>query len=102
MEKDSYDFSRPGTLLSHVLLTGVAAPDAWTFTWTYLVGSLDTRSSSKPDWSGVFDLKQSGYAAFDNLSIVSSDQAGLIDRNNDGIPDQVCPSVGPDRGAVQP
>jgi hypothetical protein len=40
----------------------------------------------------AFDLLESGYAVFDNLSIVSSNAANVVDRNNNGIPDdEECP-----------
>lgn len=83
----TFSFGAPGTLLDEGDVTGVAAPTAWTFAWQYGVVSLDATAVSGSALTVVFDLKQSGYGAFDNLSIVAADSAGVVDRNNDGIPD---------------
>jgi hypothetical protein len=49
--------------------------------------SLDATSATGQALTIVFDLQQSGYAAFDNLSIVAAESAGVVDSNNDGVPD---------------
>jgi hypothetical protein len=96
----TFDFAAPGTLLDHGTITGVMAPDQWTFAWKYGSVGLDASHAKGSHLSVVFDLLQSGYAAFDNLSIVAAGAAGVVDRNNDGIPDdQQCLSL-PDAGAV--
>lgn len=76
-------------------LTGVAAPNQWTFNWTYGILTLDAAAATDNYISILFDLTQSGYAAFDNLSITSSDTAGIVDLDNDLVPDDAdnCPTV---------
>ena len=83
----TFSFDAPGTLLAQGDVTGVAAPDQWTFAWSYGVVSLDATAATGSALTVVFDLLQSGYGAFDNLSIVAADSAGVVDQNNDGIPD---------------
>jgi hypothetical protein len=82
-----FDFGAPGTLLSQGTAGGVDAPSPWTFAWTYDVVTLDATSVTGGSVTVVFDLLVSGYAAIDNLSIVSSEMPGVVDRNNNGIPD---------------
>ncbi|MDX2024248.1 MAG: hypothetical protein SF187_28660 [Deltaproteobacteria bacterium] len=84
-----HNFSTPGKLLDEGMITGDAPADPWTFAWKYGVVSLDASQATTARVSVVFDLLQSGYAAFDNLSIVASAKAGVVDENNDGIPDDV-------------
>src|SRR5262249_18710668 len=60
------------TVLDTKTITGDAAPDQWTFHWHYGVVSLAASGSTDGHVSILFDLLQSGYAAFDNLSIVAS------------------------------
>lgn len=90
----AHNFAAPGKLLDEGTVTGTASPDAWTFNWKYGVVSLDATQAATSHVSVVFDLLQSGYAAFDNLSIVASGTTNVVDRNNDGIPDDVllCPA----------
>jgi hypothetical protein len=83
----AFNFFAPGTLLSQGTVTGVAAPSPWTFAWTYGVVSLDATGLTGSSVTVVFDLLESGYAAIDNLSIVASPARGVVDRNNNGIPD---------------
>ncbi|HEY5625320.1 MAG TPA: thrombospondin type 3 repeat-containing protein, partial [Dehalococcoidia bacterium] len=80
-------FSFGSPVLDVDTITGVAAPDQWTFEWSTGVVSLDATGATDGNVSIVFDLIQSGYAAFDNLSIVASDSTGVVDRDNDGVPD---------------
>jgi hypothetical protein len=96
----TFDFAAPGTLLDHGTITGVMAPDQWTFAWQYGTVGLDASHATAGHLSVVFDLLQSGYAAFDNLSIVAASASGIVDRNNDGIPDdQQCLPL-PDAGVT--
>jgi hypothetical protein len=83
------------TVLDTGMVTGTAAPDQWTFDWTTGVVSLDASGATDGQVSILFDLTQSGYAAFDNLSIVASDTMGVVDQDNDGVPDDEdnCPAV---------
>lgn len=83
------------TVLDSEDLTGVAAPGPYTFDWTFVVASLDASGATDDHVSVLFDLRQSGYAAFDNLSIVASNTAGVVDTDTDGEPDDVdnCPAV---------
>ena len=83
----AFNFGAPGTLLDRGTITGVMAPDQWTFAWKFGVVGLDASHATAGHLTVLFDLLQSGYAAFDNLSIVASGTAGIVDRNNDGIPD---------------
>jgi hypothetical protein len=89
----TFDFNQ--TVLGSDTITGVAAPDQWTFAWTTGIVSLDATGATDGHVSIVFDLLQSGYAAFDNLSIVASNDPGIVDGDNDGVPDDVdnCPTV---------
>jgi hypothetical protein len=83
------------TVLDSVDVTGVAPPGQYTFDWTFVVASLDASGATDDFVSIVFDLQQSGYAAFDNLSIVASQEEGVVDTDLDGEPDDVdnCPRV---------
>jgi hypothetical protein len=83
----AFSFAEPGTLLAQGTITGVTSPDPWTFTWTFGVVSLDATGATGKALTVVFDLQQSGYAGFDNLSIVAAERSGVVDSNNDGIPD---------------
>jgi thrombospondin 2/3/4/5 len=57
--------------------------------------SLATAGSTDGRVSLVFDLLTSGYAAFDNVAIVSSDTASVEDGDLDGVPDDSdnCPAI---------
>jgi hypothetical protein len=83
------------TVLDTETITGEAAPDQWTFHWKDGVVSLATSGSTDGHVSILFDLLESGYAAFDNLSIVASNETGVVDEDNDGVPDDQdnCPTV---------
>lgn len=69
-------FNWNNTVLDEVVITGEEAPDQWTFNWTNHVVALDASGSTDGNISIVWDLIQSGYGAFDNLIITSSDEAG--------------------------
>jgi len=89
----TFDFGQP--VLDTTIINGEAAPDQWTFHWTSGVAALDASGATDDFVSVVFDLTQSGYAAFDNVSIVASDQAGIVDTDLDGVADDTdnCPNV---------
>jgi hypothetical protein len=89
----SFDFGQ--TVLATATITGEAAPNQWTFHWHYGVVSLDASGATDGHVSILFDLLESGYGSFDNLSIVASDTSGVVDQDNDGIPDDAdnCPTV---------
>jgi len=88
-------FAFDQTVLDSGTITGAAAPDAFTFNWTTGVVTLATAGTTDGNVSILFDLQQSGYAAFDNLSIVASDTPGVVDQDNDGVPDDAdnCPTI---------
>jgi len=83
------------TVLDTKTITGEAAPDQWTFHWHTGVVSLAVSGSTDGHVSILFDLLESGYAAFDNLSIVASNTTAVVDQDNDGVPDDQdnCPTV---------
>ena len=89
----AFDFGQ--TVLDTATIPGEAAPDQWTFHWTFGVASLDASGATDDFVSVLLDLTQSGYAAFDNLSIVASDEGGIVDTDLDGIADDTdnCPLV---------
>jgi hypothetical protein len=82
-----FDFNTRGVLLDQKTLDGVSAPDPWTFAWQYGVLGLDASAGTQGHLTLLFDLVQSGYAAIDNLSIVASEAADVVDRNTNGVPD---------------
>lgn len=88
-------FSFDQTVLDTDTVTGAAAPDQWTFHWSYGVVSLDASGATDGNVSVLFDLLESPYAVFDNLSIVASDSTGIVDQDTDGVPDDEdnCPTV---------
>jgi Thrombospondin type 3 repeat len=83
------------TVLDTKTITGEAAPDQWTFHWHSGVVSFAVSGSTDGHVSILFDLLESGYAAFDNLSIVASNTTAVVDQDNDGVPDDQdnCPTV---------
>ena len=83
------------TVLDTKTITGEAAPDPWTFHWHSGVVSFAVSGSTDGHVSILFDLLESGYAAFDNLSIVASNTPAVVDQDNDGVPDDQdnCPTV---------
>jgi hypothetical protein len=89
----TFDFGQ--TVLDTDTITGEAAPDQWTFHWKFGVVSLDASAATDGHVSILFDLLQSGYATFDNLSIVASNAQGVVDQDNDGVPDDAdnCPTT---------
>jgi hypothetical protein len=88
-----FDFGQ--AVLDTDTIASEAAPDAFTFHWTFGVVALDAQQATDDFVSILFDLEQSGYAAFDNLSIVASDTPGVVDSDTDGVPDDAdnCPST---------
>jgi len=89
----TFGFAQP--VLDTDTISGEAAPDQWTFHWKFGVVSLDASAATDGHVSIVFDLLQSGYATFDNLSIVASNAPGVVDQDNDGVPDDTdnCPTA---------
>lgn len=90
-----FDLAQPGTLLDQAVLTSTAPPSATVFGWQYGQVSLDAEQATTGTVTVVFDLLTSGYAAFDNLSIVAADETGIVDQDTDGVPDDTdnCPDV---------
>lgn len=68
----AFNFAAPGILLARTSVTGVPSPSGFTFAWAHRAVSLDATAASTGRVTLVFDLLQSGYAAFDNLSIAAS------------------------------
>jgi hypothetical protein len=89
----TFDFGQ--TVLDTDTITGEAAPDKYTFHWKFGVVSLDASAATDGHVSIVFDMLQSGYATFDDLSIVASNAQGVVDQDNDGVPDDAdnCPTA---------
>ena len=89
----TFDFGQP--VLSTATIDGEAAPDQWTFHWRFGVAALDAAGATDGNVSILFDLLESGYAAFDGLSIVASDTSGVVDQDNDGVADDAdnCPTT---------
>jgi hypothetical protein len=85
---ETFDFGAPGTLLDQGEVTGAAPPDQWTLNWHYGIVSLDASGATGDYITVLFDLEQSGYGVFDNLSIVSANTQDVVDRNNDGVIDE--------------
>src|SRR6185369_9694838 len=83
----AFDFGQ--TVLDTDTITGEAAPDQWTFHWVFRTASLDATNATDNHVSLVFDLTQSGYATFDDLSIVASDDPDVVDEDLDGVPDDI-------------
>jgi hypothetical protein len=71
-------FNWSDAVLDEVTIIGETAPDQWTFHWTNHVVALDASGSTDGNISIVWDLVQSGYGAFDNLIITSSDEEGDV------------------------
>ena len=90
---DGFSFANPGTMLDQGTITGTAAPDAFSFAWQFGVVGLDATQASTGTITVVFDLLQSGYAVFDDLSVTAADESGIVDRDTDGIADDTdnCP-----------
>jgi hypothetical protein len=82
-----FAFDQP--VLDSADVTGVAPPDPFTFDWTAVVAALDASGATDDFVSILFDLRQSGYAAFDNLQVVASSTAGVVDTDRDGVTDDV-------------
>jgi hypothetical protein len=83
------------TVLDSVAVTGEAAADQWTFNWTAGVAALDANGATDDHVSVLFDLKQSGYAAFDNIRITASDEDATLDTDGDEVADDLdnCPKT---------
>jgi hypothetical protein len=88
-------FSWGDPVIAEAAIVGAASPDAWTFNWTYGTADLDASAATGRFVTVEFDMQDSGYAAFDDLSIVASGAVGVVDLDNDGVPDDVdnCPTT---------
>ena len=80
-----FDFGQ--TILDEQTITGEASVNQWTFHWTFRTASLDATGATDDNVSIIFDLLQSGYATFDDLSIVASDEPDIVDVDLDGVAD---------------
>jgi hypothetical protein len=67
-----------GTILSQQDVTGIAPPNQYTTNWSHQVVSLSTTGATDGKVTLVWDLRQSGYAVFDNLIVAASDTAGDV------------------------
>jgi hypothetical protein len=88
-----FDFGQ--TVIASEIVAGEAAANQWTFNWTAGVAALDASGATDDHVSVLFDLKQSGYAAFDNILISASDDSATLDVDRDGIADDIdnCPKT---------
>jgi hypothetical protein len=84
-----FSFGAPWTILDEMEITGPVGPGPFTFSWTNQVVALDA-SGSSGSVTVVWDLIQSGYAAFDNLILTASDIEGDLDTTP---PTLACPSA---------
>jgi hypothetical protein len=69
----TFQFEVNTTVLDEVDVEGVAGEAPYTFNWTQARIPLDASGSADGNVTVVWDLLQSGYGAFDNLVIQSSD-----------------------------
>ena len=82
-----FSITAPGPTLSEGTVTGTSTDDFRVLRWTYGAVSLDVSGSTDGRVALLFDLRQSGYAVFDNLTVVASNDPNVFDRDTDGIPD---------------
>lgn len=73
-----FNIAAPGTLLSQVSVMGTGTPNFRVFDWTAVIAALNATGNTDGNVSLVINLTQSGYAAFDNLRVVSSDTPGDV------------------------
>lgn len=69
----TFEFGVNTTLLDEADVEGVVGADPYTFNWTPARIPLDASESADGNVTVVWNLLQSGYGAFDNLVIKSSD-----------------------------
>jgi hypothetical protein len=74
-----FNISSPGTLLDQIDVMGTGTPHQSIFDWTGIIAPLSAAASTDGNVALDIELIQSGYAAFDNIIIASSDQSGEID-----------------------
>ena len=74
----SFNISTPGTLLDQIDVIGTGAVSQSTFNWTRVIAPLSTAGNTDGNVSVVFDLIESGYAAFDNIEIDADDVPGTL------------------------
>jgi len=77
-----FNINVPGTLLDTVDVTGTGTPHRQILDWTSVIAGLDASASTDGNVSMVIDLRQSGYAAFDNLVVVASDTEGSLETSS--------------------
>ena len=81
----TFSFSLPGTLLDEdTLESGVPGATPYTFNWAECATSFDISASFDGNITIVFDLLQSGYAAFDSIEIFSSSSTSSVSEH-DGL-----------------
>ena len=90
-----FDINNPGPALAEGTVTGTTSGEFKVFRWRYGTTSLNVSSATDGQVALVFDLIESGYAVFDNLSVVASNRDDVFDRDTDGVPDDEdnCPSI---------
>lgn len=67
-----------GSALDFFDVTGIVAPNRYTFAWSEALGGLDASKSTNGKVILRVDLLSGGYAAIDNLRIVASDLKGDV------------------------
>jgi MYXO-CTERM domain-containing protein len=70
-----------GSVLDTADITGVAAPNRWTFNWTNHIVALDATGNTNGNVILRIDLLSGGYAAMDNFRIAASDEPGDVGGN---------------------
>jgi len=77
-----FNFSNPGNSIGETTLTGIEPnTDKYIFNWTEVNSNVNIEESTNGNISIVFDLKQSGYAAFDNLRITATETCNTTEIN---------------------
>ena len=82
-----FNITNPGPPLDEGTVTGTATDDFRVLRWTYGTVPLDISGSTDGRVGLVFDLLESGYGVFDNLSVVAADRDDVFDRDTDSVPD---------------
>ncbi|MBB5016922.1 MYXO-CTERM domain-containing protein [Chitinivorax tropicus] len=75
-----------GKLLDSEDITGLVAPNKWTFNWSELTVALDAIGNTNGNVLLQIDLLKGGYAALDNLRIAASNEAGNVGTVNEPAP----------------
>jgi hypothetical protein len=74
----AFNINSPGTLLDQVDLTGTGTPSQSIFDWTRVVAPLSTEGNTDGNVTFMLDLRQSGYASFDNIRVDADEIAGVV------------------------